>query len=220
MAKRPSILDPLRVRVRRFQLIVGLGLTACVLGALVTIAISMRLGAALAGHELPQVPIEILDALLAQLWAYAVLPLLLYGAARIIELKPWPTSIGGVAAGLVFQLSIILISRGFEGITEASPLRSGVMLAACALGAWVGAKAVTRARAAAKRAEEEARKEAEARKDEYAAFAREAERLAARTEARKQQATSATPDSGASEAPGVQETDAAASSASPSATES
>lgn len=184
--KKPGVLDPLRVRIRRLQLIIGMGFVAYVLGAILTAQLSLRIHL---GLERGGLAIAILGTVLTQLWAVLVLPPLLYGVARIIEIRPWTSAIGGVATGTVFQLSIILISRGFEGITGEHPARLVTLLATIALGAWLSAFAIRRGRDASRRADDQARKAAEARKDEYAEFAREAERLAARTESREQSET-------------------------------
>lgn len=198
MAKRPGMLDPLRVRIRRLQLIIGVGLIACVLGALISIPISFRILPLVSGS--PLWIFEAVRTLVSQLWAYGVLPALFYGLARIIDLKPWTAAVGAVITGVLFQLSISLISRGFEGVIDEHPARAVMMVLTAAGGVWVCAFAVKSARAAAHRAEEEARKKADSRKDEYAAFAREAERLANRTEARDQ-ASAVPPDPAATAAP-------------------
>lgn len=173
------MLDPLRARIRRFQLIVGLGLLSAIVGAMLSIPIMFRI--------LPELDVgigvfEAVRTLISQLWAYAVIPLLLYGTARIIELRPWSAAIGTVVTALVFQTSITLISKGFEGWFAEHPARHLTVLLTLAAGVVLGHRAVLMARAHSDQRAAEAKKAAEARKDEYAEFAREAERLAAKSE--------------------------------------
>lgn len=191
MAKKPGLLDPLRIRIRRLQLILGIGLLACVLGALLTIPISFRV---LPGLEPGSLVFELARTLISQLWVYAVLPAVWYGVARIVEVRPRSAAVGSTLTGMLFQLAIALISTGLDGLLEAPPVHLALWALTGVAGAFVTGWAIRAARAASKRAEEEARRAAEARRDEYAEFARAAEQSAARIEAREAEGPPAQPE--------------------------
>lgn len=178
MAKKPGLLEPLRIRIRRLQLIVGMGLLACVLGALLTIPLSFRVLPAL---EEGTFLFAVARALISQLWVYAVLPVLWYGMARILELRPWRAAVGSTVTGMLFQLCIALITAGLDGFLGAPPVHLVLWVLTAVAGAFLSGQAIQKARAASRRTEDEARKLALARAEEYAEFAREAERAASRT---------------------------------------
>jgi hypothetical protein len=173
--KKTSVLEPLRVRVRRAQFIVGLGFLALVMGTLLTGALSLRLSGRV--EALPSWVIDFLLApVLRHLWALAVLPVLCYGAARIIELRPWSTALGAAATGLCFTLAIEFISNGVEGWLAAGGLSLVLEWGVIAGGVVLGKRAVVRGRADAGKQQQQAQQQASARKDEYDEFLREAER--------------------------------------------
>jgi hypothetical protein len=172
--QKTSVLEPLRVRVRRVQFIVGLGFLALVMGTVLTGALSMRLSGRVG--TLPSWVIDFfLAPVLRHLWALAVLPVLCYGAARIIELRPWTTALGAAATGLCFTLAIEFTSNGVDGWLAAGGLSLGLEWAVIAGGVVLSQRAVVRGRADAGKQEKQAQQQASARKDEYAEFLREAE---------------------------------------------
>jgi hypothetical protein len=172
--QKKSVLDPLRVSVRRIQFTVGLGFLALVIGTALTLSLSLRLTGRIGA--LPSWAIDFFIApVLRHLWALAVLPVLCYGAARVIELKPWATALGAAATGLCFTLAIEFTSNGLDGWVAAGGLSLLLELGVVAVGAVLSQRAVVRARAAAGKQETKAQQQASARKDEYAEFLREAE---------------------------------------------
>lgn len=173
--QKTSVLEPLRVRVRRIQFTVGLGFLALVIGTVLTGALSLRLSSRVGA--LPSWLIDFfLAPVLRHLWALAVLPVLCYGAARVIELRPWATALGAAATGLCFTLAIEFTSNGIDGWLANGGLSLVLEWGVIAAGVVLGKRAVTRGRADANRQEKQAQQQASARKDEYAEFLREAER--------------------------------------------
>lgn len=173
--QKTSVLQPLRVRIRRVQFTVGLGFLALVMGTTLTGALSLGLS----GHvgALPSWAIDFLIApVLRHLWALAVLPVLCYGAARVIELRPWATVLGAAATGLGFSLAIEFTSDGVAGWLAAGGLSLVLELGVVAGGVVLGQRAIVRGRADAGKQEKQARRQASTREDEYAEFLREAER--------------------------------------------
>lgn len=177
MSKRPSVLDPLRVRIRRLQLVVGAGLLSVIIGALFSPVISLRLSEWVSSRGVFAL---VLFTAIGQVWVYAILPVVLYGFARIIELTPWRSAIGAAVTGLLFVLALGFVTAGVESITKEHPARLVTIVLTVALGVLISRSAILAARAAAARAQDEAKKTADARKDEYAEFIREAERVASR----------------------------------------
>lgn len=184
-------LDVLRARVRHGQLVIGLGLASAVGGAILVSSLIVRLQPWLAAIG-AGVPGAILLALVQRLWVVALLPLLCYAAARVSELRPWPTAIASASTGEILYLGLDLATVGFEGLTHMLPwllVRLGTLVAGILLARW----AVTRARAAAARAQEAAQAVARGNQAEYEELAREAERIASRAEERAASATPETP---------------------------
>ncbi|WPB74083.1 hypothetical protein KYC5002_34260 [Archangium violaceum] len=172
--QKKSVLEPLRIRIRRVQFTVGLGFLALVIGTALTLSLWTRLSGPV--EALPSWLIDFLIApVLRHLWALAVLPVLCYGAARVIELEPWATALGAAATGLFFTLAIEFTSNGIEGWLAAGGLSLLFELAVVAGGVVLSQRAVVRGRAAAGNQETKAQQQASARKDEYAEFLREAE---------------------------------------------
>ncbi|WP_199242935.1 hypothetical protein [Vitiosangium sp. GDMCC 1.1324] len=172
---KKSVLEPLRVQVRRAQFIVGLGFLALVLGSVVSSALGVRLLV-----RLEALPFEFLRFAIAlvleNLWALAVLPLLCYGAARIIELRPWPTALGAAFTGQAFLLALDFVRDGVDGYLERGWLLVLLDWAAFAVSVVLSQRAVVQGRAAAGQQVAQAQQQAATRQDEYAEFLREAER--------------------------------------------
>lgn len=186
MSTKPSVLTPVRERIRRFQFVVGLGFMALIIGlCLITPALNHRLGPRL--EDLPEslFPlVAIVSVCVMHLWALAVLPLLCYGAARIIDLKPLSTAVGGVLTGSAFIAVLQLVSQGFEGLTEAL-WAVALHISALAAAVLITYRAILKGRAAAAQGAAQAQAQAQARKVEYQEFLREAERGAEKTAQRE-----------------------------------
>ncbi len=198
MSSKKSVLEPLRVRVRRFQFILGMGFIALVMGQMLTVALALRLS-----ERVRSLPVESLRMLvgvaLENLWVLGVLPLMCYGAARVIELRPWTTAVGGAASGSVFTLALDFVRSGTEGLWEGG-LGSALNVVAFAGGVVLSARAVMWGRAAATQQSQKAQEKAQERKSEYDEFLRAAEQGAARLEQREAAATQPPPASPAAEA--------------------
>ncbi|HVG61886.1 MAG TPA: hypothetical protein VNA24_25210 [Hyalangium sp.] len=182
MSTKPRALDSLRVRIRRFQFIVGLGFLSQIIGPVITVALAQRLAQRI--QDLPEVLQLIIGIPLQNLWAIAVLPLLCYGAARIIDLKPLSTAVGAVVAGEIFILALNFAWGGLEGVfpgVGAMVLQISIL----ATGVLFSYRAVLRGRADAAKGAAKAQAEAEARKSEYQEFLREAERAGEKTAQRE-----------------------------------
>lgn len=198
MSTKPRALDSLRVRIRRFQFIVGLGFLSQIIGPLFTVALAQRLSQRI--QDLPEILQLLIGIPLQNLWAIAVLPLLCYGAARILELRPLSTAVGAVLSGEVFVLALNFAWGGLEGML---PGVGAVALQVSILGVGVlfSYRAVLKGRADAALGAAKAQAQAEARKSEYQEFLREAERAAEKTAQREAEraasAGSAAPDGGA-----------------------
>lgn len=172
--QKKTVLEPLRVRIRRIQFTVGLGFLALVVGTVLTSAVSLRLAGRVGA--LPAWAIELLLApLLRHLWALAALPVLCYGAARIIELSPWGTAIGAALTGLCFTLAIEFTSNGVDGWMASGGLSLLAELAVVAGGVVITKRSVVRGRADAGKQQAQAQQQASSRQDEYAEFLRDAE---------------------------------------------
>jgi heme exporter protein D len=170
-----ALLEPLRVRVRRLQFTVGLGFLALVLGSMLSVALTLRLIG-----RVEALPFEFLRfavaLVLEKLWVLAVLPLLCYGAARVIELRSWPTALGAVFSGQFFIVALDFVRDGIDGWVERGWLLTSMEWGVLAVGVVLSHRAVIRGRSHARKQAEQARQRAAAREDEYAGFLREAER--------------------------------------------
>jgi hypothetical protein len=114
-------------------------------------------------------------------WVLGALPAMAYLAARFMDLKPWPMAIIGAGSGLMFQIALIYVSVGEDGLIG-SPVRLALRIACVVGGVFLTATAVKRARAHAKLAEDQAKVEAEKKKSQYDDFVKQAEALAERRE--------------------------------------
>jgi hypothetical protein len=230
-SKKPKVLDSLRVRVRRLQFIVGLGFLSLVLGSVLTVSLTLRLS-----ERVQALQVESLRTLIAivleNLWLLAVLPLMAYGAARILELKPLSTAVGAASSGQLFVLALSFVRDGFEGLW-AGGFYTALRVLAFAGGVVLTHQAVRRARAAAAQGAAKAQVQAEARKAEYMQFLQEAEKGAEKTAQREAEraaavastggaAVAVAPDSGApgqvAAQPSAPAVEGSASPASPSMT--
>ena len=172
--QKKTVLEPLRVRIRRIQFTVGLGFLALVAGTVLTSAVSLRLAGRVGA--LPSWAIEFLLApVLRHLWVLAALPVLCYGAARIIELSPWSTALGAAVTGLCFTLAIEFTSNGVDGWMASGGLSLLAELAVVAGGVVITKRSVVRGRADAGKQQAQAQEQASSRQDEYAEFLRDAE---------------------------------------------
>jgi hypothetical protein len=182
VSTKPGILDPLRVRIRRLQFVVGLGFLSQIIGPVVTVALAQRLTHRI--QDLPGVLQLAIGLPLQNLWALAVLPLLCYGAARILDLKPLSTAVGAVLSGEVFILALNFAWGGLDGLWPGLGAVA-LQLSMLAVGVFFSYRAVLRGRADAAKASAKAQAQAEARKGEYQEFLREAERGAEKTAQRE-----------------------------------
>ncbi|MCY1021395.1 hypothetical protein [Pyxidicoccus sp. MSG2] len=189
MSSKTSVLEPLRVRIRRLQFIMGLGFIALIVGRGLGWVLIMRLTTRI--QELPFAFLQMLAAVaLVNLWLLVGLPLLCYGAARVIELRPWTTALGASATGLAFILMIDFVQGGADALWEGG-LWSVLNVVTSAVGVVLSARAVVKGRAAAAQQVGKAQAKAQERKSEYDEFLRAAEAGAARLEQREAEAQQA-----------------------------
>ncbi|WP_367616421.1 hypothetical protein [Corallococcus exercitus] len=184
MSPKPGVLEPLRVRVRRFQFIVGLGFLSLVLGAMLSVSLVLRLHSRV--NALPsdflRIPVAVV---LEDLWVLAVLPALCYGAARIVALRTWSTAVGAAVSGGVFVVALNFVRDGLEGLTTGWSFASGLRILAFVGGTLLSARAIRAGRAAAEKGSAAAQEKAAARKSEYDEFLKAAEAGGARLEQRE-----------------------------------
>nr|WP_242588526.1 hypothetical protein [Corallococcus macrosporus] len=193
----------MRVRVRRFQFIVGLGFLSLVLGAMLSVSLVLRLHSRV--NALPSDFLRIpMAVVLEDLWVLAVLPALCYGAARVVALRTWTTAVGAAVSGGVFVVALNFVRDGLEGLTSGWSFASGLRLVAFVGGILLSARAIRAGRAAAEKGSAAAQEKAAARKSEYDEFLKAAEAGGARLEQREGAAspdTSAAPE-GTAASPG------------------
>ena len=174
-SSKKTLLDPLRVRVRRLQFTGGLGFLALVLGSMLSVALSQRMSTRL--QALPFDGLRLVLALgIQKLWLLLVLPMLCYGAARVVELRPWPTALGDALSGQAFLVALEFVQNGVEGWVERGWVYAALEVGLLGLGVWITQWAVARGRADVAAQEQQTRQKASARKDEYAEFLQAAER--------------------------------------------
>ena len=181
-SKPPKILDPLRVRIRRLQFTMGLGFIALVIGSVFTGSFVHRLHER--AQELPDLLYLVLMVALSNLWVLAVLPVLAYGAARFLELRPMSTAVGAAFTGQIFLMAILTASGGTEGLWSGW-LPAVLQVAAFAGGMLLSYRAVVKGRAVAAQGASKAQVQADAKKGEYMEFLREAELAAEKTAQRE-----------------------------------
>ncbi|MFY1832058.1 hypothetical protein ACN47A_39525 [Myxococcus fulvus] len=219
MSSKTSALEPLRVRIRRFQFIVGLGFIALVAGSTLSVSLTLRLSQRV--QSLSFGPLKILVAVvLENLWLLAVLPTLCYGAGRVMELRPWKTAAGAAVSGATFVLALGFVQGGVDALWLGG-LGSVLNVFAFAGGVVLSARALKLGRDAAAKQTEKTQAKSEARKSEYDEFLRAAEQGGARLEQREAQvassaATAATVEgasTGAASAPSTETLGSASASA-------
>lgn len=199
-SKSPGILDPLRVRIRRLQLVAGLGFFSLVLGAVLTGSLSVRLISRIQAVETDALRL-LIGTLLENLWVLGVLPLVGYGAARLLELKPLSTALGAACAGESFVLALDFVRDGFDGLVGDWP-HTLLRILMFTAGVLLTYRAVSRGRAAAEEAAAKAQAQAEARKGEYQEFLRQAERDAEKL-AQREAERAAAASTGEAQAQGI-----------------
>nr|WP_255651995.1 hypothetical protein [Corallococcus sp. AS-1-12] len=174
----------MRVRVRRFQFIVGLGFLSLVVGAMLSVSLVLRLHARVNAlpSDLLRIPVAVV---LEDLWVLAVLPVLCYGAARIVALRTWTTAVGAALSGGVFVIALNFVRDGFEGLATGWSFASALRVVAFVGGILLSARAIRAGRAAAEKGSAAAEAKAAARKSEYDAFLKAAEAGGARLEQRE-----------------------------------
>jgi len=186
VSSKTSVLEPLRVRVRRFQFIMGLGFIALIAGSILSVALTLRLSV-----RIQSVPVGVLRVALAvlleNLWVLGVLPLLCYGAARIMELRPWTTAGGAALTGAAFVNALAFVQNGANGLWLGG-VGSFFSVVAFAVGLVISARAVMMGRDAAAQQTVKSQARAQERKSEYDEFLRAAEQGGARLEQREAQA--------------------------------
>lgn len=203
MSSKPGVFEPLRVRIRRFQFIVGLGFLSLVLGAMLSVSLVMRLHARVNAlpSDLLRIPVAVV---LEDLWVLAVLPALCYGAARVVALRTWTTAVGAALSGGMFVVALNFVRNGTDGLLMGWSFVSVLRIAAFVAGILLTARAISAGRAAAERGSTAAQEKAAARKSEYDEFLKAAEAAGERLEQREGSATAeapAPPASGDSAAP-------------------
>ncbi|MCP3099965.1 hypothetical protein LZ198_13905 [Myxococcus sp. K15C18031901] len=183
MSPKTSALEPLRVRIRRFQFIVGLGFLALIGGSILSVSLTLRLS-----QRIQSLPFGALKTLMAvvleNLWVLVVLPVLCYGAARVMELKPWNTAAGSAVSGAGFVLALGFVQGGVDSLWFGG-LGSVLNVLAFGVGVVICARAVMMGRAAAEMQSQKAQNKSEDRRSEYDEFLRAAEQGGARLEQRE-----------------------------------
>lgn len=175
MARPISPLDVARARIRRVQLTLGLGFIAVALGSALSMSLLVRMGPRIASFGSVAFAIGV-DYAIRRLWILAVLPLLCYGVARVIAIRPLPTAIGAALTGEFILVALDVLSGNFGGMLE-DPLQLSARVLTAVIGVALSVFAVKSGRAAAEAIELEAKQAAAGKKDEYDQFAKEAERL-------------------------------------------
>ncbi len=172
MTALSEAVQPLSVRLRRAQFIAGLGVGALVLGSLVSAGLTLRLGARAA--ELPSLLRWGLLLGVGRLWLLLFLPLLCYGAARVLALRPRSTAVGAALAGEAFLVAMDLTRAGLPGLWAGLPL-AAVRVGTLLLGVWLSERAVRAGGVLREARERVALEKAEATRVEYAEFLARAE---------------------------------------------
>jgi hypothetical protein len=170
-----AILDPLRVRLLRVLFTGGLGFIALVLGSVLSATLYMRFAVRI--DALPFALLRLIAHVVrGNLWLLVVLPLLCYGASRIIELRAWSTALGAALTARFFLLTVEFVSAGVDGWVERGWVVALVEWSVFAAGVVLCHRAVLRGRTDAGSQAQKAQVQASEKKDEYAEFLREAER--------------------------------------------
>ncbi len=178
----------------------GLGFIALVIGSVFTGSFTHRVVER--AQDLPDFLYALLAVVLANLWVLGVLPLLCYGAARVLELRPMSTALGAAFTGQFFVMAVQTASSGVEGLWTGW-LPFALQVAAFFGGVLLSYRSVIQGRAAAEKGAQKVKAQAESRKSEYDEFLREAERAAEKTAQREAEraAAAANPAPAPEEAP-------------------
>ncbi|HLT31734.1 MAG TPA: hypothetical protein VK013_16985 [Myxococcaceae bacterium] len=170
----------------RLMFILGLGMAAVILGSVLSVGLSMRLAPRLQGLPLPL--LSVLDLLIRHLWCLAILPALVYAAARVVELRVWSTAAGTLLIGSSFLLMLAYLQRGGGEVWRSTWdfLSWVVVMAVSTL--WIR-RAVLKGAQHRDAQAQRARAKAAAKVSEYDAFRAQAEALGDRHAAREVQGT-------------------------------
>jgi hypothetical protein len=186
--KPPKILDPLRVRLRRLQFTMGVGFIALVIGSVFTSSFTHRVYER--AQDLPYFLYVLLVVVLSNLWVLGVLPVLCYGAARVLEIRPMSTALGAAFTGQFFVMAVQTASSGVEGLWGGW-LAFSMQVAVFFGGVALSYRSVVQGRAAAAKGAANVQAKAEARKSEYEEFLREAEKAGEKVAQREAERTTA-----------------------------
>lgn len=166
----------------RIMFIMGLGLGAVILGAVLSVGLSMRLAPRL--HGLPLPVLHVLDLLIRNLWCLLILPLFVYAAARVTELRVWSTALGSLLTGSSFLLMLAYLQRGGGGVWRSTwDFVSWVLVLGMST-LWIR-RAVLKGAQYREAQEQKAKVKAAAKVSEYDAFLAEAAALGDRQAARE-----------------------------------
>jgi len=176
-SKSPTLLQTLNERSRRLLLIVGLGMMAAILGAIIAAPFAVRFQTWLLGA--PLVVAVLVNVLIARFWVLGVLPVIGYAMGRALRLRPLSFAFGAAASGEVFYLLLDVATAGLSGVV-ARPALLAARIATLAGGILLTLRATRAGVRAADKAQAAANQSVAARKDEYAEMMRHAEELADR----------------------------------------
>ena len=183
----------------RIMFIMGLGMGAVILGAVLSVGLSMRLAPRL--HGLPLPVLHVLDVLIRNLWCLLILPLFVHAAARVAELRVWSTAVGSLLTGSSFLLLLAYLQRGGSGVWRSSWDFISWVLVMGMSALWIR-RAVLKGAQHREAQAQKAKAKAAAKVSEYDAFLAEAAALGERQAAREaQSAPAATGTDGAMASP-------------------
>lgn len=173
----------------RIMFIMGLGLAAVILGSILSVGLSMRLAPRLQGLPLPV--LQVLDLLLRNLWSLLILPLLVYAAARVAELRVWTTSIATLMTGSFFLLMLAYLQRGAGEVWRSAWdfISWALVMAVSVL--WIR-RAVLKGTEYREAQTQKAKAQAAAKVSEYDVFRQQAAALGERNAARELESAEAT----------------------------
>lgn len=160
-------LSVIEEHLRRFMLMVGLGLVAFGLGSSLALSLAMRWGEAFV--EGSSALRYVIAFVVENVWVTAVLPALAFVAARFLSLPPWRTALVSVFSGLAVLVVLQFVTTGFENDSE-DFRRWGARVLGGALGAWMTQRAVRLATSRSEATQKVTTQKAGARKADYEAF--------------------------------------------------
>ncbi len=168
-------------KTRHFLLVVGFGFAAFVAGSVLSAALVNRVRERVVAMDSAVFSL-IAQILIQRLWLLAVLPVLAYAAARVLELKPVFTAVTAALTGQLFFTALIAVSRGADGVFD-GPFDVAVQGGTFVLGVGLTVFAIRQGRAAAAQGDLAAATKAAERKQEYDEMLKASEAIAARHEA-------------------------------------